>query len=77
MNQILHRDIKPDNILVNKQNVFVLIDFGAAREFIPNKTQCHTLILSEGYAPLEQYGSRAKRNASTDLYALCASSMSC
>jgi serine/threonine protein kinase len=73
LQQILHRDIKPDNILVNNQDIPVLIDFGAAREFIPDKTITHTQIVSEGYAPLEQYGSRAKRNASTDLYALCAS----
>lgn len=72
-NQILHRDIKPDNILVNKQDVPILIDFGAAREFIANTSQTHTQIVSEGYAPLEQYASRAKRSASTDLYALCAS----
>lgn len=72
-NQILHRDIKPDNILINKQDIPVLIDFGAAREFVPNKTQKHTRIVTEGYAPLEQYISDAKRNASTDLYALCAS----
>lgn len=71
--QILHRDIKPDNILINKQDVPVLIDFGAAREFIANTSQTHTQIFSEGYAPLEQYASRAKRSASTDLYALCAS----
>ncbi len=73
LQQILHRDIKPDNILVNNQDIPILIDFGAAREFIADKSQTHTQIFSEGYAPLEQYGSRAKRNASTDLYALCAS----
>ncbi len=73
LQKILHRDIKPDNILVNKQDIPVLIDFGAAREFIADKTQTHTQIVSEGYSPLEQYGSRAKRSASTDLYALCAS----
>lgn len=71
--QILHRDIKPDNILINQQDIPVLIDFGAAREFIADKSQNHTQIVSEGYAPLEQYSSRAKRSASTDLYALCAS----
>jgi eukaryotic-like serine/threonine-protein kinase len=72
-NQILHRDIKPDNILINDRDLPILIDFGAAREFITDKTQHHTQIVSEGYAPLEQYSSRARRSASTDLYALCAS----
>ncbi|WP_168186271.1 protein kinase [Hydrocoleum sp. CS-953] len=43
---ILHRDIKPDNIILRKnhknQEQVVLIDFGIAREFIPNKTKSYT-----------------------------------
>jgi Protein kinase domain len=66
---LLHRDIKPDNIMLSA-NRAVLIDFGAAREFQAQQTQLHSLILTPGYAPLEQYGSHVRRSASSDLYAL-------
>ena len=52
---ILHRDIKPDNIMITADNKAILIDFGSAREFEQDKTQIHTSILTHGYAPTEQY----------------------
>jgi hypothetical protein len=68
---ILHRDIKPDNVMLCDQPArAVLIDFGAAREFQTQRTQMHSLILTPGYAPLEQYGSNLRRHPSSDLYAL-------
>ena len=70
--QLLHRDIKPDNIIITQDNRALLIDFGAAREFLANKTQTHSVIITPGYAPLEQYGSRVQRGAYTDIYALAA-----
>lgn len=70
---ILHRDIKPENLLIDSHDNVILIDFGAARDFLAEKSVEHTKIITEGYAPLEQYSSRAKRGPSTDIYALCAS----
>ena len=69
---ILHRDIKPDNIMVCDDGRVVLIDFGAAREFAARATQRHTIILTPGYAPLEQYSERGQRGPFTDIYALSA-----
>ena len=70
---LLHRDIKPDNILIDDTDRAVLIDFGATKEFIAGQTREMTAILTPGYAPLEQYSPRGKRFAATDIYALCAS----
>jgi serine/threonine-protein kinase len=50
----------------------VLIDFGIAREFIPNVTQTHTLAFTHGFAPIEQYDEQAHRGEYTDVYALSA-----
>ena len=67
---ILHRDIKPDNVLITPDNKAMLIDFGSAREFVNDKTQRHTSILTQGYAPLEQYNSVSRKGNYTDIYAL-------
>ncbi len=67
---ILHRDIKPDNIMITADYKAILIDFGSAREFEQDKTQVHTSILTHGYAPTEQYTSNSRKGAYTDIYAI-------
>ena len=67
----LHRDIKPDNIMVTDDGRVVLIDFGAARAFgASKKSATMTAIVTEGYAPFEQYLGHAKFGPYTDIYAL-------
>ena len=68
--QFLHRDIKPDNIMLADDGRVVLIDFGAARDFTSKNTVRYTTLLTPGYAPLEQYGRALKYGAFTDIYAL-------
>lgn len=68
--QFLHRDIKPDNIMLAEDGRVVLIDFGAARDFTYNSTTRYTAMLTPGYAPLEQYGRSLKYGPFTDIYAL-------
>ncbi|MFM8296419.1 MAG: protein kinase domain-containing protein, partial [Microcystaceae cyanobacterium] len=72
-NNFMHRDIKPDNILIDGNDNAILIDFGAAREFIAGQTKRLTVLLTPGYAPLEQYTTQSKRYPATDIYAFCAS----
>ena len=66
---VLHRDIKPDNVILKKSGGATLIDFGTARAFEGAATKM-TQIVTPGYAPLEQYASNAKRGPTADIYAL-------
>jgi serine/threonine protein kinase len=69
---LLHRDIKPQNIMVRDNQDAVLIDFGLARGFIPDRTQQMTFGLTHGFAPLEQYAESGRFAEYTDVYALAA-----
>jgi serine/threonine-protein kinase len=70
---LLHRDVKPQNLILHETTgQVVLIDFGTAREFSPGLTQTHTSMISEGYAPIEQYLPKAQRTPATDVYGLAA-----
>jgi serine/threonine protein kinase len=66
----LHRDIKPANIIIRDEGGAVLIDFGAARQAMETKSRAITSIVTEGFAPLEQYDATGNQGAWTDIYAL-------
>ncbi|MDF3073907.1 MAG: serine/threonine protein kinase, partial [Alphaproteobacteria bacterium] len=68
----LHRDIKPANILIRPNGSPVLIDFGAARNALGEKSRSITSVFTPGYAPFEQYTSSGKQGPWTDIYALAA-----
>ncbi|MBC8056034.1 MAG: serine/threonine protein kinase, partial [Rhizobiales bacterium] len=69
---VFHRDIAPDNILLPPEGAPILLDFGAARRVISDRTQSLTAILKPSYAPIEQYAEMAamRQGPWTDLYAL-------
>ncbi|OZG75428.1 hypothetical protein BTA51_03375 [Hahella sp. CCB-MM4] len=75
--EILHRDIKPENILIRDNGKPVLIDFGAARQALGAKSRSITTIITPGYAPIEQYSSKAKVGPWSDIYALGAVAYFC
>ncbi|MFN3282068.1 MAG: serine/threonine protein kinase [Tabrizicola sp.] len=71
---ILHRDISPDNILVDKTGNPILIDFGAASEQVVRATRVLTgrRVIKEGYSPQEFYLTGAEQSPASDLYSLAA-----
>jgi serine/threonine-protein kinase len=63
---VIHRDLTPDNIVLRNDGTIVLIDFGAANEFIGTATG--TLIGKQAYIAPEQL--RGKATPKSDFYAL-------
>lgn len=52
---IIHRDIKPGNVMVNKESIVKVVDFGIARVLDTSKTQTGMLIGTFAYMSPEQY----------------------
>lgn len=71
----IHRDVKPDNILIRDDGSPVLLDFGSARRAATRGNQNLTTIYSRGFAPFEQYddlGEDLPQGPWTDIYSLAA-----
>jgi serine/threonine protein kinase len=68
--QVYHRDISPDNIMVLNDGKPILLDLGAARRMETENAQALTVLVKPGYAPIEQYAgdSGVQQGPWTDIY---------
>ncbi len=78
---IIHRDISPDNIMVQSDGKLVLLDLGAAKDLdIQGKdgnVQSSQMVAKHGFSPVEQYGQAGKIGSWTDVYAMAATIYYC
>lgn len=73
MPPILHRDVKPANIIVTPSGHPVLVDLGIAKEHLPGARMTATFVRkagTEGYAPPEQYSTAGQTGPWSDVYGL-------
>lgn len=69
----LHLDIKPGNIMIDKSDNAILIDFGASKQYdeVDGENTSTLIGKTPGYAPIEQMGNSVVTfSPSTDIYAL-------
>ena len=78
---IIHRDISPDNIMVQNDGRLILLDLGAAKDLdIQGKdgnVQSSQMVAKQGFSPVEQYGRDGKIGSWTDVYAMAATIYYC
>ena len=66
---VIHRDIKPQNVILDPSGTVYLIDFGIARKFDPAAVKDTVFMGTSATAPPEQYG-YGQTDARSDLYSL-------
>ena len=64
---VIHRDIKPGNVVLDKSGRCCLIDLGTARRHSPDKAGDTVFIGTEATAPPEQFGFR-QTDVRSDIY---------
>src|SRR5262249_47260397 len=66
---ILHRDIKPGNLILTPQQKVILVDFGLTKLYDPTRiTESMVRAVSAGFSPLEQY--LGKTSPQSDIYSM-------
>lgn len=69
---LVHRDISPDNLMLQPDGGVKILDLGAAKDLNLNSGKSSMKVAKNGFSPLEQYMDSGKSGSWTDVYALAA-----
>ena len=67
---LIHRDLTPDNVYITTSSKVKILDFGSARQTKEGEDNEFTQILKESYAPIEQYQKSGAQGPYTDIYSV-------
>jgi len=76
-NNLLHLDIKPGNILIQKDWSPILLDFGAVMRKDMSRTVQQRPVITAGFSPVEQHNPKGYCGPWTDIYAIGATIRAC
>ncbi len=74
-NNVIHRDISPDNIMVLGDGSLKLLDFGAAKQY--EDSTLSRLVVKASYSPPEQMDAKGVFGSWSDVYSICAAMYFC
>lgn len=69
---LIHRDISPDNLMLQKDGGVKILDLGAAKDLNLNSGKSSMQVAKSGFSPLEQYMQQGNSGPWTDVYAMAA-----
>ena len=69
---LIHRDLSPDNLMLQPEVGVQILDLGAAKDLSLNSGASSMQVAKGGFSPLEQYKQRGGSGTWTDVYALAA-----
>ena len=69
---LIHRDLSPDNLMLQPDGTVRILDLGAAKDLNINSGASSMQVAKGGFSPLEQYTQRGGSGSWTDVYALAA-----
>ncbi|MBP5282233.1 MAG: serine/threonine protein kinase [Lachnospiraceae bacterium] len=67
---VIYRDMKPANVIIQKNDKVKLVDFGAIRQLGRGRRKDTRPLGTPGYAAPEQYGKKPRSDVRTDVYGL-------
>lgn len=69
---MIHRDLSPDNLMLQGDGSVRILDLGAAKDLSANSGASSMLVAKGGFSPLEQYTQRGSSGPHSDVYAMAA-----